>query len=47
VLNQEPTITFTANHVLVAYQCEKAVKSAPKPNAKPKAKSKKVAVAKE
>jgi len=30
---EEPTITFTANHVLVAYKCEKVTKPTPAPKA--------------
>ena len=49
ISDQEPIITLTANHVLIAYKCEKIVKPSPKaapaPKPKAKAKSKKVAVA--
>jgi hypothetical protein len=52
VLGGEPIMTLTANHVLIAYKCEKITKDTPKPSPKPKpdlkpkANSKKIAVAK-
>ena len=38
-LDVDPIITLTANHILIAYKCEKIIKNTPKPkpNAKPKA----------
>ncbi len=35
VSSQEPAITLTANHALIAFQCEKVVKPVAKPAAKP------------
>jgi hypothetical protein len=37
---QEPIITLTANHVMIAYKCEKIEKPAPKPKTKKQAKTK-------
>ncbi len=45
-LEIDPIITLTANHVLIAYKCEKVEKPNPKSKEnKPKIKSKKIVVA--
>ena len=41
-LVDDPTVTFTGNHVVIAYQCERTAKPSVKPKIKNKAKSKKV-----
>jgi len=45
--NQEPIITLTANHIMIAYKCEQIEKPKVKPKEKKvKKKSKKITVAK-
>jgi len=48
ISDHEPIITLTANHVMVAYKCERAAKPTPKPasKSKPAPKTKKAAAAK-
>jgi len=40
----EPAITYTANHIIVAYQCQQAMVADAKPKTKSKPKTKKAAV---
>ena len=36
---EDPTITLTCNHMVIAFKCEKAIKPTPKPKLKKKGKS--------